>query len=110
MPEIEEYGSMNRICPSCNKEDVIIHFKADGRDEHLCRSCLFEKYGYGKPHRRRDLLGTYTICTKCQQDSMRKLKDKIEDKPDHLLHHWECDKCGYHQTEKIKKWRKGDKK
>lgn len=110
MPKIEELGSFDsRPCPVCKKTDMVIHFEVDGKQEQMCRSCLFEKYNYGKPHRKFDPLGTYKDCPACSNKRLKLYKDETKDQDDFIIKTWKCDKCGHIEQEHIKKWKREEK-
>jgi len=108
MSEIKVIGSINKICPRCDKDARCISFMIEGKTELLCEECLLSKYDFiiGSENKK----GIFReFCNHCKDYTMERQNANTIVNDTHVIHKYVCSECHRSMNKEIKKWRKNER-
>ena len=108
MTEIKILGTINRICPGCDKDARCTMFSTGEGTNHLCAECMLSKHGI-KVSGNKQVPLFKEFCTHCRTITMEK-QNKTEITDTHIITFYVCSECHREKTKKIEIWHKKEKK
>jgi len=106
--EIKILGTINRICPGCDKDRRCTMFSQGEGTNYLCADCMLLKYGVKVSSGKKKPFFK-EFCTHCRTITMEK-QEKTEITDTHIITFYVCSECHREKTKKIEIWHKKEKK